>query len=209
MCNFYSITTTQTAIRALVHTSRDRTGSDTMQTTVFPDQVAPVIRLSPDGVREVISMRWGLPSPPTDHTKITTNIDNVSNPWWKPWLQIGHRCLIPATSFCEYDWSSGIAVPVWFAKDEERSPFFFAGIWRSVFCERKGEPGEHLLFSFLAKQRFCASEPSHSKMMPIVLLTEQERETWLTGPLNAALALKRAAALSQLRVVTTGQPSSG
>jgi hypothetical protein len=40
-------------------------------------------------------------------------------------------------------------VPHWFARNEERPLFAFAGIWRPWTGERKGEAGEHLLYTFL------------------------------------------------------------
>ena len=39
-----------------------------------------------------------------------------------------------------------------FALDDTRPLFFFAGIWRPVFGERKGEAGEHLVFAFLTTE---------------------------------------------------------
>jgi putative SOS response-associated peptidase YedK len=151
MCNIYSGTTNKEAIRELVRAIgewTDHMGNFEPLTGVFPDQMAPIVRSTPDGGRELIRMRWGSPSPPSAKSKITTNIRNVAYNWWRPWLQAGHRCLVPATSFCEPDNRTGKCVWTWFAQDEARSPFFFAGVWRVAFGERKGETGQHLVFSF-------------------------------------------------------------
>jgi putative SOS response-associated peptidase YedK len=43
--------------------------------------------------------------------------------------------------------------------------------------------------------------------MPVVLLDEAARETWLNGPLEAALELQRPA--PALRIVATGQKQDG
>jgi putative SOS response-associated peptidase YedK len=40
--------------------------------------------------------------------------------------------------------------------------------------------------------------------MPVCLITEADRETWLTGSLESALALQRPAADDALRIVATG-----
>jgi putative SOS response-associated peptidase YedK len=40
--------------------------------------------------------------------------------------------------------------------------------------------------------------------MPVLLLNEAARETWLTGAVDAALALQRPAPNDALRVVATG-----
>jgi putative SOS response-associated peptidase YedK len=45
--------------------------------------------------------------------------------------------------------------------------------------------------------------------MRVLLLNEQDRETWLTGPLDAALALQRPAPDDALCVIATGQKQDG
>jgi hypothetical protein len=42
----------------------------------------------------------------------------------------------------------------WFALDDSRPLFAFAGIWRLWTGERKGETGEHQLFAFLKNLSF-------------------------------------------------------
>lgn len=209
MCNLYSLTTARKAIRDLARVTSDTGDNAPPLPAIFPDQVAPVIRTAADGRRELVDMRWGLPSPPAAHSRITTNIRNLRSPWWRPWRQLGHRCLIPVSAFCEYDWRSGKAVPTWFARDEARSPFFFAGCWRAVFGERKGEIGEHLSFAFLTTAPNAVVAPVHPKAMPVLLLTEADRETWLDGPVEAALALQRPAPDGAVQVVASGRKADG
>ena len=60
MCNLYSITSSQAAIRQLARAMRDLTGN-LAPPAIFPDQMAPVVRTGPDGVRELVMMRWGFP----------------------------------------------------------------------------------------------------------------------------------------------------
>jgi putative SOS response-associated peptidase YedK len=60
MCNLYSITSSQAAIRQLARASRDLTGNLPPLPAVFPDQMAPVVRTGGDGQRELVMMRWGL-----------------------------------------------------------------------------------------------------------------------------------------------------
>src|SRR5256885_4292573 len=59
----------------------------------------------------------------------TTNIRNVSSAHWKRWLGTEQRCLVPFTSFSDYDTIGGKKVPVWFAPDESRPLIAFAGLW--------------------------------------------------------------------------------
>ena len=63
MCNLYSITKGQQAIRDLAGAMRDLTGNLPMLPGVFPDYSAPIVRTAVDGVRELAMARWGMPSP--------------------------------------------------------------------------------------------------------------------------------------------------
>ncbi len=209
MCNLYSVTSSQVAIRELSRAIRDLTGNLAPLPAVFPDQMAPVVRTASDGAREMVMMRWGFQPPTNPGVALVTNVRNTASHWWKPWLQAGHRCLVPVTSFCEYDHRLKPPVPTWFAQDAARSLFFFAGIWRPWTGARgtRAAPavGQHLLFSFLTTEPNSVVAPVHPKAMPVLLLTEVERESWLIGPLEAALALQQPASNGALKVVATGQ----
>jgi putative SOS response-associated peptidase YedK len=121
----------------------------------------------------------------------------------------GHRCLVPVTSFWEYDHRSKPPVPTWFAQDDARSLFFFAGIWRPWTGTRGTkaalEVGQHLLFSFLTTEPNAVVAPVHPKAMPVLLLNEQDRETWLMGSSEAALVLQSPAPDDALRIVAKGE----
>jgi putative SOS response-associated peptidase YedK len=64
MCNLYSVTKSQSAIIELTRAMRDRTGNLPPMPGVFPDYPAPIVRNAPDGVRELMLARWGMPGPP-------------------------------------------------------------------------------------------------------------------------------------------------
>ncbi len=64
MCNLYSLTRTQDAMRQLFRVTYDRTGNLPSLPGIFPDQLAPVIRREAAGERSMDMMRWGFPSPP-------------------------------------------------------------------------------------------------------------------------------------------------
>ncbi len=57
MCNLYSVTKGQQAIREAFRTMVDRTGNLPPLPGIFPDQMAPVVRHGPDG-RELAMLRW-------------------------------------------------------------------------------------------------------------------------------------------------------
>ena len=62
MCNLYSVTKGQQAIREAFHVMTDRTGNLPSTSGVFPDYAVPIVRNGPDG-RVLTTARWGMPSP--------------------------------------------------------------------------------------------------------------------------------------------------
>ena len=58
MCNLYSVTTNQEAIRRLFRIDLDRTGNLALFPGVYPDYAAPIVRNSPEG-RELTLALWG------------------------------------------------------------------------------------------------------------------------------------------------------
>ena len=73
--------------------------------------------------------RWGMPGPPQYGGAPVTNIRNLESPHWRGWLGRRNRCLVPATSFCEYADTKPRKTPIWFALNEDRPVFAFAGLW--------------------------------------------------------------------------------
>jgi putative SOS response-associated peptidase YedK len=203
MCNLYSLTRAPDEIRRLFQLTRDTTGNLPPLPAIFPDQLAPVVRNARDGERELTMMRWGFPPPPNLGTRPVTNVRNVKSPYWRGWLKPEFRCLVPVTSFCEYT-DSTPKVPHWFALDESRPLFAFAGIWRPWTGERRKEHGEHVLYSFLTTEPNEVVAPIHAKAMP-VLLTGEDFETWLTAPVEEALALQRPFPPERMGIVAQGQ----
>jgi putative SOS response-associated peptidase YedK len=94
-------------------------------------------------------------------------------------------------------------VPHWFALDEQRTPFAFAGIWRPWTGERKGERGEHRLFAFLTTESNDVVRPIHAKAMPVILNEPKAWDTWLSGSIEEALQLQRPLPDERLTVVAT------
>ena len=131
-----------------------------------------------------------------------TNIRNTSSPHWTRWLGIDNRCVVPFTSFSEFNKAAG--GDVWFALDESRPLAVFAGIWTRWTSVRKVKEGETTndLFGFLTTAPNGVVAPIHPKAMPVILTTEQDIETWLTAPAEAALKLQRP--VDGLKVVARG-----
>jgi putative SOS response-associated peptidase YedK len=67
MCNLYSITTNQEAMRQLFAVHADRAGNLPPMPSVFPDTMAPIVRTVAGGERELTMMRWGSRRRPMCH----------------------------------------------------------------------------------------------------------------------------------------------
>ena len=92
MCNLYSITLPQDAMRRLMDVVDDLTGNLPPMPAVFPDAMAPVLHEGERG-RRLALMRWGMPGPPATGGAPVTNIRNTRSPHWRRWLAPSHRCL--------------------------------------------------------------------------------------------------------------------
>jgi putative SOS response-associated peptidase YedK len=198
-------------MRALFRVTKDLTGNLPPMPGIFPDYAAPIVRMA-EGERELVMARWGMPSPAfalkgraTDPG--VTNVRNTASPHWRRWLGPANRCIIPFTSFSEYETGpDGKKIPVWFALGEDRPLACFAGIWTNWTSVRKTKEGEVTadLFAFLTTEANAEVAPIHPKAMPVILTTEEEVEVWLNAPVPTALELQRPLTDGKLKLVARG-----
>jgi putative SOS response-associated peptidase YedK len=182
MCNLFSITTNQHAIRRLFGVTVVSAGNLPPVPGVFPDYEASVVRHH-QNQRELIKMRWGMPPPPKFGGAPVTDIRNLSSPHWRSWLRPENRCLVPVSSFSEYAPEPNPVTKkkdvVWFALNESRPLFAFAGIWTTFKGERgtksKPIPDPHLVYGFLTTEPNAVVKPVHLKAMPVILANDEER----------------------------------
>lgn len=234
MCNLYSLTTNQEAIRRLFRVERDLAGNLPAMPGIFPDYPAPIIRVAADGVRELATARWGMPSSSQaifEATKKradklrakgrevdfdallrmepdsgTTNVRNTASRHWRLWLEPGHRCLVPFTSFSEFNREAG--GDIWFALGEDRPLICFAGIWAPHWTGvRKIKTGVETidLYAFLTTEPSEPVRSIHPKAMPAILMSPDEWDAWLRADWAEASRLQRPLPDGTLQVVARGE----
>jgi putative SOS response-associated peptidase YedK len=211
MCNLYSLNKKRDGVARFFRVSHNRAAAYEPLPAIFPRHVAPVIRQSADGEREIVTMSWGFmllqqgraPRPVTNVRDDTI----LKSGFWKPSVQT-RRCLVPASSFCEPNGDVKPASWHWFAlKGEDPRPLFaFPGIWRSYKgpVKKDGPNVDIETYAFLTTTPNPLVATINHERMPVVLTREEEFETWLKAPPAEALALAKEYPPGQMQIVREG-----
>lgn len=200
MCNKYANTLEQILMREYfeVARERDRLGNADPLPAIWPKYEAPVVRLTPDGDRELVRMHWGFLTPqvskktgkPIKPAAWNNARDDKlrTAPLWKDSFR-NRRCLIPASAFCETKGRSP-AIDVWFGVGQENdpSPFAFAGLWRAGQPGIEGDDGDWLTHTMVTTVANELVKPFHPLRMPVIL-DHDDYGTWLGRDDDAAFAL--------------------
>lgn len=191
MCNLYSMTATVDELRRLFGPFAGDTTNLPSFDEIYPGKAAPVLRRSDDGAVKLDSMTWGFPGPAAAGGRPVTNVRNLDSPFWRGALNDPlRRCIVPATSFCEWtaepDPETKRKSKCWFGLHEDAHPLFaFAGLWRPGKAD--GSDGPFMAFLTCAANELVGAV--HPKAMPVMLRPGADTDRWLSAERVDACAL--------------------
>lgn len=211
MCNLYSLNKKRDAVAGFFRVSHNRAVAFEASTAIFPRHMAPVVRGSPDGEREIVMMSWGFMLVQNGRApRPVTNVRDdkiLTSRFWKSSFE-ERRCLVPATSFCEPNGDVKPATWHWFSlKGSEARPLFaFPGIWRQYQgpVKKDGPKVEIETYAFLTTTPNSLVATVNHERMPVLLTREEEFDVWLRASLDEAIALAREHPAERMRIVQEG-----
>ena len=207
VCNLYSVYTTQAMIRKAFDIARDSAGNVPPLPGIFPDQMAPVVR-----------MRWRARAA-ADALGLPASAEGRhSSGHQRPERRLAFlarlaEAAIPLPRAADHlQRVQGHQAPQDADLVRSVEGATVGGLRRHLAAVdgvrgTKADPveGEHLLYSFLTSEPNGVVGPIHPKAMPVILTTPEEYETWLMAPAEEALKLQRPLPDDMLEIVAEGQ----
>lgn len=174
---------------------------------VAPTDRAPVLRVvrDSDGVREAVSMRWGLipwwsHGQPTTYSTINCRIESMeTNASYRDAWKRGHRCIFPASGF--YEWHvnhDGSKTPYFIKPAGEGTTFALAGLWDRATTPTNEQIESCTMITMRAND-LMAQIHNHTGGKPLsrderrmpVILQKEDVQIWLTGTPEEARAVMK------------------
>ena len=180
MCGRYDLSSTPAAIRArfkVPEVPEFAPNSD-----LRPTELAPIVRVSRDGVRECVLARWGLvPAWAKDlaygsrcfnaRAETAATLPSFRGAFRK------RRCLVPVDAFYEWTGERGHKTK-WRIACDEPSPFALAGLWEWWRDPEAPEASAVETYTILTTAANSAIAPLHERM-PVIVPLERHAE-WLS-----------------------------
>jgi putative SOS response-associated peptidase YedK len=207
MCNLYSVRTSRAALARKFMLSDNRMAAFDALPAIFPGHMAPIIKQSADGERELVLRSWGFVLlrdgyAPKRVTNTTTTRSTASSG-----RRVERRCLVPATAFCEPD-EGKPARWHWFALkgNKERPLFAFAGIYRQWNgpIKKDGANVDLEVFSFMTTLPNTLTATINHERSPVLLTEEVQFATWLAGTPEEAFSLVKTSDPERMQIVQSG-----
>jgi putative SOS response-associated peptidase YedK len=211
VCNLYSLNKKRDMVARFFRVSHNRSAAFEPVSAIFPGHVAPVVRQSADGQRQMALMSWGFVLLQKDRApRRVTNVrdDKITESrFWRGSFE-ERRCLVPASSFCEPNGDVKPATWHWFGLrgSDERPLFAFPGIWRRYQgpLKKDGPKVDIEVYAFLTTTPNKLVGAINHERMPVILTREDEFDAWLNGAPHLAFALAREYPPDQMRIVQEG-----
>jgi len=169
-----------------------------------------IIRNGPDGARETAYARLGMPTPlaklrPKQRVdRGQVNIASLTYGHWWQFMGVEHRCVIPVTQFGERDTVGETHQMIPFGL-RGGATFYLAGLWTRWGSVRSQAEGFKELDGYAIITAAANAEVSqvHNRM-PVVLLSQEGVDAWLSLPPEGAIRMQRS--LPAGHIVRLDQP---
>ncbi len=125
------------------------------------------------------------------------------------------RFIDPATvaqRCCEYADTKPRKTPKWFALNEDRPLFAFAGLWTpcAVCAAPRARLSKAIMnCSAFRRRKRTRPSPIHPKAMPVILTSPAEFDRWLEADTSDVLTLQRPLPDDALRIFASGDKEDG
>ena len=160
---------------------------------VAPSTAVPIVRITPEGEREAVLMRWGLipfwaNGEPPKYSTINATAERIKTaPAYRgPWKR-GQRCLFPVNGF--YEWQAVPDRPAkqpWYIRLPDDEVFALGGLWDSS-RRADGTVVESCTIVTIPANELLAEIHNTKKRMPLILPADAYA-AWLAPDAGAAEA---------------------
>jgi putative SOS response-associated peptidase YedK len=186
MCGRFDL---HTSVHELVRLLRaDISVEPTPRYNVAPTQQVGAVRLGADGVRELVTLRWGLvpfwsKGPDSRYSMINARAETVARkPAYRKAIQ-SRRCLIPANGFFEWRRGPSGKQPYYIAVDGH-PVFTMAGLWERW----QGSDGREIESCTILTTAANGPVSAIHERMPVILMPRQW-DLWLDRSVTDAVMI--------------------